>query len=62
MGDEIIGHAGAIVSSLGKGNAPDKIKALRDAGVVVVNALPQVGIALQQASSNRHALWSSINM
>lgn len=35
---------------MGKGNAPDKIKALRDAGVVVVNALPKVGIALQQAS------------
>lgn len=35
---------------MGKGNAPDKIKALRDAGVVVVNALPKLGIALQQAS------------
>ena len=46
----MIGHAGAIVSHSGKGNATDKINALRDAGVVMARALPHVGITLQQVS------------
>ncbi|KAI9491248.1 succinyl-CoA ligase subunit alpha [Zychaea mexicana] len=46
--DRRMGHAGAIVSHTGKGNAPDKINALRNAGVVMARALPFVGVTLQQ--------------
>lgn len=42
-----MGHAGAIISG-GKGKAGDKMKALRKAGVVVVDAPTEMGCAMME--------------
>ncbi|KAI8138799.1 succinyl-CoA synthetase-like protein, partial [Fennellomyces sp. T-0311] len=52
--DRRMGHAGAIVSHSGKGNAQDKIKALHESGVVMARALPFVGVTLQQVRKKNH--------
>lgn len=47
-----MGHAGAIISG-GKGGAQDKIKALRDAGVVVTENPAKMGEAMQEAINRK---------
>jgi succinyl-CoA synthetase alpha subunit len=42
-----MGHAGAIISG-GKGTAPDKIKALSDAGVMIAETPAEMGLAMQK--------------
>ncbi|MSR16884.1 MAG: succinate--CoA ligase subunit alpha [Methylococcaceae bacterium] len=42
-----MGHAGAIITG-GKGTAESKMNALRSAGVEVVNALTNIGVAMQR--------------
>ena len=46
-----MGHAGAIIAG-GKGTATDKMKALRDAGISVVESPADIGIAMQQQLEN----------
>lgn len=43
-----MGHAGAIISG-GKGTAEDKIAAMRDAGIVVVDSPADIGLAIADA-------------
>ncbi len=43
-----MGHAGAIISS-GKGTAADKMKALKNAGVIVAETPAEMGLAMQKA-------------
>lgn len=45
-----MGHAGAIISG-GKGSAQDKKKALRDAGITVVDSPADIGITLKEMIS-----------
>jgi len=46
-----MGHAGAIIAG-GKGTATDKMNALRDAGISVVESPADIGIAMQQQLEN----------
>ena len=46
-----MGHAGAIIAG-GKGTATDKMKALREAGISVVESPADIGIAMQQQLGN----------
>ena len=46
-----MGHAGAIIAG-GKGTATDKMKALRDAGISVVESPADIGITMQQQLEN----------
>ena len=43
-----MGHAGAIISG-GHGTAEEKMNALRDAGIYVINALDEIGIKMLEA-------------
>jgi succinyl-CoA synthetase alpha subunit len=45
-----MGHAGAIISG-GKGSAQDKKKALRDAGITVVDSPADIGVTLKEMIS-----------
>ena len=46
-----MGHAGAIIAG-GKGTATDKMNALRDAGISVVESPADIGITMQQQLGN----------
>ena len=46
-----MGHAGAIIAG-GKGTATDKMKALREAGISVVESPADIGITMQQQLGN----------
>ena len=46
-----MGHAGAIIAG-GKGTATDKMNALRDAGISVVESPADIGITMQQQLEN----------
>ena len=50
-----MGHAGAIVSG-GKGTAQDKIKALREAGVTVVESPAKIGSTMFEIFKQRGML------
>ena len=43
-----MGHAGAIISG-GKGTASEKMKAMRKAGIIVVESPADIGIAMKKA-------------
>ena len=43
-----MGHAGAIISG-GHGTAEEKMNALREAGINVINSLDEIGIKMLQA-------------
>jgi len=47
-----MGHAGAIISG-GKGTAGEKMKAMKKAGIFVVNNPADIGITMQQALSSK---------
>ncbi len=47
-----MGHAGAIISG-GKGGAPDKIAALKKAGVTIASTPSEMGLAMQSALGAR---------
>ena len=43
-----MGHAGAIISG-GHGTAEEKMSALREAGIHVINSLDEIGIKMLEA-------------
>ena len=47
-----MGHAGAIISG-GKGTAAEKMKAMKKAGIHVVDSPADIGITMQQALANK---------
>ena len=47
-----MGHAGAIISG-GKGTAAEKMKALREAGITVVESPAKMGETLEQLMASR---------
>jgi succinyl-CoA synthetase alpha subunit len=47
-----MGHAGAIISG-GSGAAPDKIRAMQDAGITVCSSPAQIGENIQKRLQNK---------
>ncbi|MCB0732885.1 MAG: succinate--CoA ligase subunit alpha, partial [Ignavibacteriae bacterium] len=47
-----MGHAGAIISG-GKGTAAEKMKAMKKAGIHVVDSPADIGITMQQALAKK---------